>query len=118
MENQPSSPIEEVRYAGRLSNYYNQWSCITNDKTILSWIRGYKLNFSAPVQQNPTPVVPNYSLNESAQYEAAISDLLRIGTVSTCQPCQGQFISGIFLRPKPNGKKRFIINLKKKKKNM
>lgn len=29
-----------------------------------------------------------------------------------CTPCQGQYISKIFMIPKPNGKKRFILNLK------
>lgn len=42
----------------------------------------------------------------------SITNLLELGAVETCSPCREQFISKIFLRPKPNGKYRFILNLK------
>lgn len=45
--------------------------------------------------------------------DKAITDLLDLGAISTCEHMTGQFISKIFLRPKPNGKYRFILNLKK-----
>lgn len=35
------------------------------------------------------------------------------GAVSKCKPTKGQFISSYFLVDKPNGEKRFILNLKK-----
>lgn len=43
---------------------------------------------------------------------AAISHLIDINAVTECQPCNNQFLSHIFLAPKPNGDKRFILNLK------
>lgn len=46
------------------------------------------------------------------QFDQAINDLLIIGAISQCKPCEGQFISSIFLIPKPNGKTRLILNLK------
>lgn len=42
----------------------------------------------------------------------AISKLLDLGAISFCQPSRDQFISRIFLTSKPNGDKRFILNLK------
>lgn len=42
----------------------------------------------------------------------AIKKLLELGAISTCSPTRGQFISKIFLTAKPNGDKRFILNLK------
>ncbi|KAJ0169654.1 hypothetical protein K1T71_014839 [Dendrolimus kikuchii] len=42
----------------------------------------------------------------------AIADLLQLGAVHKCKHTSGQFISSIFLRQKPNGKFRFILNLK------
>jgi len=40
-----------------------------------------------------------------------INDLLRSGAVQPCQPVPGQFISSIFLVPKPNGSMSFILIL-------
>lgn len=42
----------------------------------------------------------------------AIQNLLQLGAVAECTPVEDQFISKIFLAPKPNGQKRFILNLK------
>lgn len=41
-----------------------------------------------------------------------IQNLESIGAISECQPCSGQYISRVFMIPKPNGKMRFILNLK------
>lgn len=42
----------------------------------------------------------------------AIGGLLELGAISQCNSSQEQFLSNIFLAPKPNGGKRFILNLK------
>lgn len=42
----------------------------------------------------------------------AINNLLNLGAITECDETQDQFISKIFLTPKPNGDKRFILNLK------
>ncbi|XP_047993797.1 uncharacterized protein LOC125232207 isoform X1 [Leguminivora glycinivorella] len=42
----------------------------------------------------------------------AINKLLELGAISQCNPSSDQFVSKIFLTPKPNGDKRFILNLK------
>lgn len=41
-----------------------------------------------------------------------IFKLLTQGAISQCYPCEGQFVSSTFLVDKPNGGKRFILNLK------
>lgn len=78
----------------------------------MSWIQGYKIQFSSPVQQHSLPKQTVLSPKEFTQFDEAISELLNIGAISTCKPCPNQFISSIFLRPKPNGKVRLILNLK------
>lgn len=35
-----------------------------------------------------------------------------LGAIRTCSPRRGQFVSKIFLVPKPDGSDRFILNLK------
>lgn len=41
-----------------------------------------------------------------------IDKLIRCGAIVECEPCEGQFLSSIFLIKKSNGKNRFILNLK------
>lgn len=108
-----SPPIlNAVKYAGRLSLFYRRWSQITDDHTILSWIKGYKIKFSSPVSQDTVPVPRVYTDSERIQLIEAIDNLLQIGAVSECKPCCGQYLSSFFLTPKSNGKMRFILNLK------
>ena len=101
-----------VNYAGRLSLFYNQWSFITNDPVVLSYIQGYEIPFSRPVTQHCAPSAQIYVGPERTLCCDAINNLLAIGAVSICEPCDGQYISKFFLIPKPNGKTRFILNLK------
>lgn len=42
----------------------------------------------------------------------AVKELLEMGVVSPCTEEKSQLVSKIFLADKPNGKKRFILNLK------
>lgn len=42
----------------------------------------------------------------------AIQKLLDLGAISQCKPSRNQYLSDIFLAPKPNGDSRFILNLK------
>lgn len=43
----------------------------------------------------------------------AINDLLSKSAITKVEPCVGQFLLTYFLVPKPNGKQRFVLNLKK-----
>ncbi|XP_046962197.1 uncharacterized protein LOC124531730 [Vanessa cardui] len=108
------TPIEEVRCtAGRLAAFYDRWRLITNDPVILSWVKnGYKIPFSTIVKQEFIPSCKNVSQKEHNEFQVVINDLLNSGSISECTPCNMQYISSIFLVPKPNGKKRFILNLK------
>nr|CAI5833868.1 unnamed protein product [Callosobruchus analis] len=36
----------EVRYAGRLQHFYNNWLKIAKDEIVLNWITGYTIPFS------------------------------------------------------------------------
>lgn len=101
-----------VKYTGRLSLFYKQWSLLTNNPLILSCISGYEIPFSIPINQTSPPIEKSYSQKEKLLFYEAIDNLLSIGAVSKCEPIEGQFLSNVFLVPKPNGKYRFILNLK------
>lgn len=70
------------------------------------------------MEQNTVYSSPVLTKNEKKDFNAIIENLIEIGAVSECTPCAEQFLSSIFLVPKPNGKKRFILNLKQLNKNI
>lgn len=99
--------------AGRLSYFYDKWLHVTNDSIILSWVRGYKIPFvKKPIQKQDVCLQPYNNLNIKA-INKCIHNLLECGYISICTPQKGQFLSPVFTVPKPNGKHRFILNLKK-----
>lgn len=55
---------------------------------------------------------PKWSPTEFIQLDNAIKKLIKIGAVSKVSYCKTQFVSNIFLVPKPNGTNRMILNLK------
>lgn len=101
-----------IPYAGRLRYFYNNWLTVTANPILLEWVQGYRLPLiSFPGQLSP-PTPKTLSLVENNQMRKEINDLLKIGAISRCDPLPGQFVSSFFLVDKPNGKKRFILNLK------
>lgn len=79
---------------------------------MLDWIRdGYKIPFCKKVKQYLIPE-NNLTSIEQLEMENAIQNLINLGAISVCEPVKDQFISKIFLAPKSNGLKRFILNLK------
>lgn len=51
-------------------------------------------------------------MSEKNTIQSSINILLNTGAVSEVQPCKSQYISKIFLVPKPDGSHRLILNLK------
>ena len=88
------------------------WKQITDDPFILETVTGYKIPFTRKVVQQVIPTEPSFSKNEYQAYADAVRELLKKGAIARCIPEKGQFLSSYFLRQKPNGKKRFILNLK------
>ncbi|KAJ8983767.1 hypothetical protein NQ317_006099 [Molorchus minor] len=85
---------------------------VTTNPIILSWIKGYKIPFSNTPPEF-TANLPILSEKETSARDLVISELISSGAVSKCKPHRGQFVSSSFLRDKSNGKKRFILNLKR-----
>ena len=98
--------------AGRLANYTSKWSSITTDKTILNYVSGYSIPFNKKPVQQLKPLQYTFSKSEIEFLEHELDRLKSIGAIEECMPCTEQFLSFSFLRPKPNGKFRFILNLK------
>ena len=54
----------------------------------------------------------NFNTQEQKIIDTAISKLLKMGVIKAVDPCNGQILSPIFLRPKKNGECRMVLNLK------
>lgn len=92
--------------------FVESWKLITSDVLLISWIKGYKIPFTRKVTQHTVPSEPSWLLSEFNFISKALDHLLEIGAVESCLPCQGQFISKIFIVPKQDGSRRLILNLK------
>ncbi|XP_021965115.1 uncharacterized protein LOC110860391 [Folsomia candida] len=53
------------------------------------------------------------SIQEGKNIDTSICELMQLGAIERCNSDSDQFVSPIFLVPKPDGSKRFIINLKR-----
>lgn len=80
---------------------------------ILRWTKAYKIPFNSPPYQNKKPKQPRLNREEEKLYTNIISELLKSGAIKKVRNCENQFLSSYFLRKKPDGKYRFILNLKK-----
>lgn len=116
-ETRPILPEETLlnsvgKLAGRLSHFRTKWEKITTDTVILDWISGIKIPFEKAPCQNQIPKEPDWSPIEISQISEKIEELLEKVTIEECESCQREFISPIFLTPKPDSTSRFILNLK------
>ena len=100
--------------AGRISLCVDEWAKITSDPTILSYVRGIKLEFDGdpPKQTWPMPEM-KFSEQELNFVRQEIANLLEKKVIVKAAHCEGEFISNIFLvEKKEPGKYRMILNLK------
>ena len=79
----------------------------------MSWINGYKIPFIKTPAQITLPPAPKLNENETRAMNDSIIKLLNQGAITECKTTLGEFISPIFLVPKPGGEFRFILNLKR-----
>ena len=101
-----------VGYAGRLRYFSERWRKITSDKYILKIISGYEIPFSETPRQFHPPEQNKWSNNEFKILESEVKKLLEKNAIEKCNSSKNQFLSSFFLIPKPDGTKKFILNLK------
>ena len=99
--------------AGRLRFFLEFWKSITCDKFILNVIAGIEIPFeSLPTQINAPPQIRCSDIEKQA-VNHEIHKFIEKGIVHEVSPCEGQYISQIFSRPKKSGGVRIILNLSK-----
>ncbi|XP_043270419.1 uncharacterized protein [Venturia canescens] len=105
--------LEEVSsLAGRLKFFTENWRSITSDEFILNTIKGFKIPFKSEIRQQQQPCELSWSNKEIKDITEQIDKLLQKGAIRKCDAEDDQFISRIFLTPKPDGSNRLILNLK------
>ena len=97
--------------AGNTANHLDQWGETTGDPWVREMVKGVKINFcQQPAQLRPA--VPfRLSPEERQIVTSEVSKLLEKGVIEETVPVQGQVLSNVFLRPKPNGQYRLILDL-------
>ena len=85
---------------------------MTSDKEILQTVLGLKLEFlgDPPVKHNS--YIPQFSKEDEPEIDLEIQKLLAKGVITKCEHESGEYISPIFVRQKPDGSCRLILNLK------
>ena len=97
----------------RIKNFLAKWQDITSDRTILSIVQGYKLEFYdiQPVQLGRVrPTILNTEATTALAQQ--IQNYLSRGIIIESQHESTEFISPVFLREKKNGSFRMILNWK------
>lgn len=99
--------------AGNIANRVDQWELITQDQNILKTVRGIHIDLLSDLEQFREPVPYRFNESESQVIDSQIDKFLKKGIVQESVPEQGEFISNIFSRPKPDGSVRIILDLTK-----
>lgn len=90
----------------------NNWEKITQDPFVLDTLGGYKIKFLKNPLQFSERTAHQVSLENKKLLKLAVDKLLNAEAIEKCSASEGQFVSPIFLVPKPDGSHRFILNLK------
>lgn len=99
-------------YGGKIMDFTRHWKALTSDEWILDIVKGYKIEFDQlPVQQSlPQPI--NFNSEETEIIRGEIQKLYNKKVIEETLPQFDNYFSNIFIRPKPDGTHRLILNLK------
>ena len=97
---------------GKLRFCIDEWKKYTDDPWILQTVAGYCLNFESEPFQISIPNEISFSEEQRKSVDFEIQELLNLGAIVHSEWEENQYVSNIFIVPKPNGRFRPIINLK------
>ena len=100
--------------AGSIATRYSEWKNLTNDTEVLSTVSGMPLDIcDEEFSFENKPIEMKFSSKEESFLIKEIEKLLGKGVIRESLHEEGEFISPIFLVPKPPDSFRLILNLKK-----
>ena len=115
--------LSHIPVGGRLRLFWRRWRELGASKKVIRWIRkGYSLPFLLDqshlpplklMTTCPAGLATNYESGSEKQIalDLLIAELLRKRVIEPVPPQQACFFSRVFLRPKPNGKWRLILDV-------
>ena len=100
--------------AGSIATRYSEWKNLTNDTEVLSTVSGMPLDIcDEEFSFENKPIEMKFSSKEESFLIKEIEKLLGKAVIRESLHEEGEFISPIFLVPKPPDSFRLILNLKK-----
>ena len=97
---------------GSIRSCFKKWKLITSDPEVLQTVWGMPINVSLklqPIQSFQYPL----KQSETTFIKNELESLLQKKVTVSSEPEQGEIVSPIFVRVKPDGGYRLILNLKK-----
>ena len=104
--------------AGQISKHFSDWENLTSNKEILSIVAGLTIEFNSDKPLQISSIYHPLSKSESEIVQVEINKLLEKRGLVISEHEQGEIISPVFLRAKPDGSHRLILNLKKPNEHM
>lgn len=90
----------------------DKWQSLTQDQWVLDAVSGYCIHFDSEPFQEKIPREIPFSGEQWSLVDKEVKQLLDKGAIVHSGHENGEYISTIFIVPKPNGKFRPVINLK------
>lgn len=104
-----SSPLPFV--GGNIANKLSYWESLTSDQSILGFVKGVSLDLTSWPIQTEFPRPYRMNVEQSKFIDEELEALVNKGVIESVEDPSGHYVSNIFLRPKPNGSFRMIIDL-------
>ena len=101
--------LKENFQAGKTRQNILQWEKLTSDFEILETVSGLPIEISGGNFQSHQHIC---SQKQQVIIDDEIEKLLKKNVITRCEHEEGEIISPIFLRDKPDGSFRLILNLK------
>jgi len=101
-----------LNLVGKTKHCLSVWEQITDDRWILDTVGGYCIPFDEFPFQNKVPKEIPFNKEQWDIVENEVQELLELGAIVESPTQPDEFVSTIFIVPKPNGKFRPVINLK------
>ena len=97
--------------AGNIARFVDRWCRVSGDPWIRETVKGVEIPLFEWPEQEREPFPYRLAENERVYVNGEIDRMVEKGVLERVDPVQGQFLSNIFLRPKPNGQFRMILDL-------
>ena len=107
----PQKPVKLSSIAGNVEKFCQFWERLTSCRWVLEAIKGVHIPFVDTPTQNRVPHPFKFSDGERQAMNNEVCKLSQKGVIVETNHTQGEFISNVFLRPKPDGNYRLILDL-------